>query len=109
MPVIGLNQIQAPVGLRMYNYLDFEKPVADLEGKILELKKLAIREATRLVHFAALEKIVEDRERRWPRSDRNGCTSFSKGFGDREAKSAIVCNTGNKRPAASQINIEHRI
>ncbi|WP_378948185.1 acetyl-CoA carboxylase carboxyltransferase subunit alpha [Mesorhizobium sp. ANAO-SY3R2] len=25
----------------MYNYLDFEKPVADLEGKILELKKLA--------------------------------------------------------------------
>ncbi len=24
----------------MYNYLDFEKPVADLEGKILELKKL---------------------------------------------------------------------
>jgi acetyl-CoA carboxylase carboxyl transferase subunit alpha len=41
LPVIGLNQIQAPVGLRMYNYLDFEKPVADLEGKILELKKLA--------------------------------------------------------------------
>ncbi len=26
---------------RMYNYLDFEKPVQDLEGKILELKKLA--------------------------------------------------------------------
>jgi acetyl-CoA carboxylase carboxyl transferase subunit alpha len=25
----------------MYNYLDFEKPVADLEGKIIELKKLA--------------------------------------------------------------------
>ncbi|MBX3578682.1 MAG: acetyl-CoA carboxylase carboxyltransferase subunit alpha [Rhizobiaceae bacterium] len=25
----------------MYNYLDFEKPIADLEGKILELKKLA--------------------------------------------------------------------
>lgn len=25
----------------MYNYLDFEKPVADLEGKILELKNLA--------------------------------------------------------------------
>ena len=24
----------------MYNYLDFEKPVADLEGKIIELKKL---------------------------------------------------------------------
>jgi acetyl-CoA carboxylase carboxyl transferase subunit alpha len=24
----------------MYNYLDFEKPVADLEGKILELKRL---------------------------------------------------------------------
>ena len=24
----------------MFNYLDFEKPVADLEGKILELKKL---------------------------------------------------------------------
>ena len=24
----------------MYNYLDFEKPIADLEGKILELKKL---------------------------------------------------------------------
>jgi acetyl-CoA carboxylase carboxyl transferase subunit alpha len=25
----------------MYNYLDFEKPVADLEGKIVELKKLS--------------------------------------------------------------------
>ncbi|MGO4833065.1 acetyl-CoA carboxylase carboxyltransferase subunit alpha [Rhizobiaceae sp. 2RAB30] len=25
----------------MYNYLDFEKPVADLEGKIIELKKLS--------------------------------------------------------------------
>ncbi|RUU53636.1 acetyl-CoA carboxylase carboxyl transferase subunit alpha, partial [Mesorhizobium sp. M2C.T.Ca.TU.009.01.2.1] len=25
----------------MYNYLDFEKPVQDLELKILELKKLA--------------------------------------------------------------------
>ncbi|MEN3397381.1 acetyl-CoA carboxylase carboxyl transferase subunit alpha, partial [Brucella melitensis] len=25
----------------MYNYLDFEKPVADLEGQILERKKLA--------------------------------------------------------------------
>ena len=25
----------------MYNYLDFEKPVADLEGKIIELRKLA--------------------------------------------------------------------
>jgi acetyl-CoA carboxylase carboxyl transferase subunit alpha len=25
----------------MYNYLDFEKPIADLEGKIIELKKLA--------------------------------------------------------------------
>jgi len=25
----------------MYNYLDFEKPVADLEGQIFELKKLA--------------------------------------------------------------------
>jgi len=25
----------------MYNYLDFEKPVADLEGKIFELKKLS--------------------------------------------------------------------
>ncbi len=30
-----------PVSERMYNYLDFEKPVADLEGKIIELKKLA--------------------------------------------------------------------
>src|SRR5690606_22481480 len=26
---------------RMYNYLDFEKPVQDLEGQILELKRLA--------------------------------------------------------------------
>ena len=25
----------------MYNYLDFEKPVADIEGKIVELKKLS--------------------------------------------------------------------
>jgi hypothetical protein len=25
----------------MHNYLDFEKPISDLEGKILELRKLA--------------------------------------------------------------------
>ncbi len=25
----------------MHNYLDFEKPISDLEGKIIELKKLA--------------------------------------------------------------------
>ncbi len=25
----------------MHNYLDFEKPISDLEGKIHELKKLA--------------------------------------------------------------------
>lgn len=30
-----------PAQQRMYNYLEFEKPVADLEGKILELKKLS--------------------------------------------------------------------
>lgn len=27
--------------VQMYNYLDFEKPVADLDGKILELKKIS--------------------------------------------------------------------
>ncbi|MBX4335975.1 acetyl-CoA carboxylase carboxyltransferase subunit alpha [Bartonella raoultii] len=30
----------------MYNYLDFEKPVADLDGKILELKKIAEEEGS---------------------------------------------------------------
>ncbi|MGO7888524.1 acetyl-CoA carboxylase carboxyl transferase subunit alpha, partial [Rhizobium ruizarguesonis] len=28
----------------MHNYLDFEKPISDLEGKIIELKKLATEE-----------------------------------------------------------------
>ncbi len=30
----------------MYNYLDFEKPVADLDGKILELKKISQEEGS---------------------------------------------------------------
>lgn len=46
----------------MYNYLDFEKPIADLEGKIVELKKLA--ESGEAVdvgdEIARLEKRVED-------------------------------------------------
>ncbi len=46
----------------MYNYLDFEKPVADLEGQILELKKLADGgEAVDVAEeIARLEKRVAD-------------------------------------------------
>lgn len=46
----------------MYNYLDFEKPVADLEGKIIELKKLAESgEAVDVAdEIARLEKRVAD-------------------------------------------------
>jgi acetyl-CoA carboxylase carboxyl transferase subunit alpha len=46
----------------MYNYLDFEKPVADLEGQILELKKLAESgEAVDVAEeIARLEKRVAD-------------------------------------------------
>ena len=29
----------------MHNYLDFEKPISDLEGKIHELKKIASEDA----------------------------------------------------------------
>jgi acetyl-CoA carboxylase carboxyl transferase subunit alpha len=45
----------------MYNYLDFEKPVADLEGKILELKKLS--ENGGAVDFAEEIKRLEKRSR----------------------------------------------
>ncbi len=41
IPVPPVSSSGASVRSRMYNYLDFEKPVADLEGKILELKKLS--------------------------------------------------------------------
>lgn len=46
----------------MYNYLDFEKPVADLEGQILELKKLADGDEAVDVaeEIARLEKRVAD-------------------------------------------------
>lgn len=46
----------------MYNYLDFEKPVADLEGKIFELKKLAESgEAVDVAdEIARLEKRAKD-------------------------------------------------
>ena len=46
----------------MYNYLDFEKPVQDLEGKILELKKLSESgEAVDVAdEIARLEKRVQD-------------------------------------------------
>jgi acetyl-CoA carboxylase carboxyl transferase subunit alpha len=38
--VAGLSPAENENEQLMYNYLDFEKPVADLEGKILELKRL---------------------------------------------------------------------
>ncbi len=46
----------------MYNYLDFEKPVADLEGKIIELRKLAESgEAVDVAdEIARLEKRAKD-------------------------------------------------
>ncbi len=46
----------------MFNYLDFEKPVADLEGKILELKKLSENgEAVDVAdEIARLEKRSQD-------------------------------------------------
>ncbi|PSJ53175.1 acetyl-CoA carboxylase carboxyltransferase subunit alpha [Kumtagia ephedrae] len=46
----------------MYNYLDFEKPIQDLEGKIIELKKLAESgEAVDVAEeIARLEKRVKD-------------------------------------------------
>jgi acetyl-CoA carboxylase carboxyl transferase subunit alpha len=46
----------------MYNYLDFEKQIADLEGKILELKKLAeTGEGIDVAdEIARLEKRVQD-------------------------------------------------
>lgn len=46
----------------MYNYLDFEKPVADLEAKIIELKKLAESGESVDVgdEIARLEKRSED-------------------------------------------------
>lgn len=46
----------------MYNYLDFEKPIADLEAKIIELKKLAESgEAVDVAdEIARLEKRSED-------------------------------------------------
>ena len=52
----------ASVRSRMYNYLDFEKPVQDLEGKILELKKLSESgEAVDVAdEIARLEKRVQD-------------------------------------------------
>ena len=45
----------------MYNYLDFEKPVADLEGKILELK--AMMESGEAVDVAEEIKRLEVRSR----------------------------------------------
>src|SRR5690606_14176643 len=47
---------------RMFNYLDFEKPVADLEGKILELKKLSESGESEDVgdEIARLEKRSQD-------------------------------------------------
>jgi acetyl-CoA carboxylase carboxyl transferase subunit alpha len=40
-PALPASSSGASVRSSMYNYLDFEKPVADLEGKIIELKKLS--------------------------------------------------------------------
>lgn len=45
----------------MYNYLDFEKPVADLDGKIMELKKLS--EAGEAVDVADEVARLEKRSR----------------------------------------------
>jgi acetyl-CoA carboxylase carboxyl transferase subunit alpha len=100
----------------MYNYLDFEKPVADLEGKIIELKKLAENDQAVDVReeIARLEKRSKDALRDiykaltpWQKlqvarhSDRPHCLDYVKGLfsdftplaGDRAfgEDQAIVC------------------
>jgi len=106
----------------MYNYLDFEKPVADLEGKIVELKKLAENDDAVDVReeIARLEKRLLDALRDiyksltpWQKaqvarhSDRPHCldyvgglfTDFTPLAGDRAfgEDHAIVCGFGRFR------------
>ena len=50
----------------MHNYLDFEKPVADLEGQILELKKIEGEDDAVDVHEEIAR--LETRPGRRPRS-----------------------------------------
>jgi acetyl-CoA carboxylase carboxyl transferase subunit alpha len=62
LQVPRVSRSDASVRSRMYNYLDFEKPVQDLEGKILELKKLSESGESVDVadEIARLEKRVQD-------------------------------------------------
>ncbi|MCB1454256.1 MAG: acetyl-CoA carboxylase carboxyltransferase subunit alpha [Rhizobiaceae bacterium] len=60
----------------MYNYLDFEKPVQDLEGQILELRRLA--EAGEAVDVADEIKRLEKRAREALRDLYNALTPWQK-------------------------------
>jgi acetyl-CoA carboxylase carboxyl transferase subunit alpha len=77
----------------MYNYLDFEKPVADLEGRILELKKLSESGVDVADEIARLEQRVKEVLREiykaltpWQKaqvarhSDRPHCLDYVKGL-----------------------------
>jgi len=106
----------------MYNYLDFEKPIQDLEAKIIELKKLAENDDAVDVRdeIARLEKRLQDALRDiykaltpWQKaqvarhSDRPHCldyvgglfTDFTPLAGDRAfgEDHAIVCGFGRFR------------
>jgi acetyl-CoA carboxylase carboxyl transferase subunit alpha len=60
----------------MYNYLDFEKPVQDLEGQILELRRLA--EAGEAVEVADEIKRLEKRAKEALRDLYNALTPWQK-------------------------------
>ena len=79
----------------MYNYLDFEKPVQDLEGKILELKKLSESgEAVDVAEeIARLEKRVAGRLAR----HLQGADAVAEGPGRAPSRTGRTASTTSRR------------
>ena len=73
----------------------------------LELEQLTGRKAPRLVHFAPLEEIHEDVQRRRPRSHANAGAGLGQGLGDGKAEAAVVGHAGNERPAPGKVDVQH--
>ena len=73
----------------------------------LELEHRAVGHVTRFVELAALEKLLEDPERRRPRAGDDACARFRERFGDCEAEAAVIRDSDDERAASSQVDFQH--
>ena len=74
----------------------------------LELHGAAVTQAKRLGHLAALEQVLEDRQRGRPGAYANRGAGLGERLGDGKPEPGIIGNTGHEGALAAEVDREHR-